>query len=450
MIQSIWRPLLWFLGLWLSLTNATLAADPFARATLATKGTIYAGQQVDIDVDVFVPNYFLSAPQFPLFDLPGAVVAMPDDRGLNLNETVDGVAYSGLRKTYSITPEAAGDYVLPPVDIPFGYAAIPGETTQARVRLPTLRLTVAPVPDGADVTASKVKITQTFDRDPAHLGAGDALVRTITVNAEGLAAMMIPEPSFDMPEGVQVYVHDPVLSEDRSDRGEFRGGIRKDTATYVFAKPGDYAIPAIALQWFDPAQGKTQTTEAAGAKVSVAAAPANSTALAPPPPPVEKAAFDWQWWAAACLAVTALALLIRIAADIAGRLQSWFAEIQVRRAHSEPTAFHRIDEACRTGDAQRFEASIDAWSRKTGNVPLTQWLDRFADAGTKTAFADHQRLLYRGATDGAQKSNLSPLRTGLGKARQRWLEQTVDDGPTPDNALPDLNPALGPGLPGPP
>ncbi|RDL48279.1 hypothetical protein BLJAPNOD_04554 [Ensifer sp. M14] len=432
-------------ALWLSMTTTARAADPFARATLATKGTIYAGQQVEIDVDVFAPNYFLSPPQFPLFDLPGTVVTMPDDRGLNLNETIDGVDFSGIRKTYVITPQSAGDYTLPSVDIPFGYAAVPGETTQGQVKMPSLRLTVTAVPGGADgnpgVTAAKVTITQTFDRDLVSLSAGDALVRTVTVNARGLAAMMIPEPSFDAPEGVQVYVHDPVLSEDRSDRGEFRGGVRKDTATYVFAKAGDFTIPAIPLQWFDPALGRTQTAEAPGAKVSVAAAPAHATDLAPPSSPPEKAPFDWLWWVAAALAVAALALLIRIAADVAGRIQIWFDETQARRAQSEPSAFRRVDEGCRSGDAQRFETAIDAWSRKTGNVPLTQWLDRFADPDTKTAFAEHQQSLYRLA-EAMPTPDLVALRAGLNTARRRWLEQTSDIDMPSGNELPDLNPAF--------
>ncbi len=445
MTLCIWRPLLWLVALWLSLANVALAADPFARATLATKGTIYTGQQIEVDVDVFAPNYFLSPPQFPLFDLPGTVVTMPDDRGLNLNETINGVAFSGIRKTYTITPQAAGDYVLPPVDIPFGYAAVPGETAQGQVKMPMLRFTVTVVPGGADgrstVTSAKVTMTQTFDRDPASLNAGDALVRTIIVNAQGLAAMMIPEPSFDAPEGAQVYVHDPVLSEDRSDRGEFRGGIRKDTATYVFAKAGEYTIPAIPLQWFDPAVGKAQSVDAPAAKVSVAAAPANATGLAPPSPSPEEAPFDWLWWIAAGLAVATFALVIQIAAVLAGRVQAWLDEVQADRAQSEPTAFRRVDEGCRSGDAQRFEAAIDAWSRKTGNVPLTEWLERFADAGTNAAFADHQQSLYR-STQAAQKPDLLPLRAGLTKARRRWLEQTSDIEPASDNGLPDLNPVF--------
>ena len=447
----IYAILLGIFALWLSLANVALAADPFARATLATKGTIYAGQQVEVDVDVFAPNYFLSPPQFPLFDLPGTIVTMPDDRGLNLNETIDGVDFSGIRKTYVITPQAAGDYTLPPVDIPFGYAAVPGETTQGRVKLPTLRLTVTEVPGGADgkagVTAEKVTITQVFDRDPASLRAGDALVRTVTFEADGLAAMMIPEPSFEAPAGVKVYVHDPLLSEHRSDRGVFLGGVRKDTATYVFAKAGTYTIPAISLQWFNPSLGKTQTAEAPLAKVSVAAAPADATALAPPHPPPENAPFDWQWWVGAGLVVVALALLIHFAAVMAGRIQAWFDEIRTRKAQSEATAFHRVDEGCRSGDAERFEAAIDAWSRKTGNVPMTQWLDRFADPETRAAFANHQQSLYRDQQDAAQKPNLLPLRAGLGKARSRWLEQIFDDEPVPANELPDLNPAFDADLP---
>ena len=143
------RLLVWLVGLSLWFAGNALAANPFARATLATEGTIYAGQQVEIDIDVFVPNYFLAPPQFPLFDLPGAVVTMPDDRGMNLNETVDGEAFSGIRKTYVISPQAAGHYALPTIVIPFGYAAVPGQTTQGKVAVPRLKFTVAAVPGSA-------------------------------------------------------------------------------------------------------------------------------------------------------------------------------------------------------------------------------------------------------------------------------------------------------------
>lgn len=441
------RLVLWLVGLSLWLAGGALAADPFARATLATKGTIYAGQQVQVDVDVFVPNYFLVPPQFPLFDLPGAVVTMPDDRGMNLNETVNGAAFSGIRKTYVITPQAAGDYALPAAVIPFGYAAVPGQTTEGKVNLPPLRFTVAAVPGGSaggtpGVTAGEITITQTFDRDPAGLRAGDALVRTVSVRAAGLAPMMIPVPAFDVPEGVQVYLGDPVLSQERTPRGEITAGLRKDTASYVFTKPGTFSLPAITLQWFNPASGKTEIAEADGAEIEVGASPAGDTALAPPPPPPVEKPIDWQWWAILAAAVLAFALLIQLAANLFGRLETRLSAALARKAQSEATAFRRVVEACRAHDPVQLEAALDGWSRKTGNVPLSKWFGRFADPETKTAFARHRQSHYGTPQSASARPDLARLQAGLKRARRRWLEENFDDNGAPTGELPDLNPVL--------
>ncbi|WP_457663085.1 hypothetical protein [Sinorhizobium medicae] len=99
---------------WLSTQGPALSADPLARAALQSQGTLYAGQQILVDVDVLVPNYFLQSPQFPAIDIPGAIVTLDDGRALNLNETIDGTPYSGIRRTYIIVPQAAGDFTLPP------------------------------------------------------------------------------------------------------------------------------------------------------------------------------------------------------------------------------------------------------------------------------------------------------------------------------------------------
>jgi hypothetical protein len=444
---------LWFVVISFSLAGVSVAADPFARSTLSTKGTLYAGQQVEIDIDVFVPNYFLSPPQFPLFDIPGAVVTMPDDRGLNLNETVNGEDFSGIRKTYVVTPQAAGDFTLPAIVIPFGYAAVPGQTSQGKVTVPSLTFTVAAVPGGAGgtpgVTAGELTIMQTFDRDLKGLHAGDALVRTVTIHAAGLAPMMIPVPKFDAPDGVQIYAHDPVLSEERTSRGEITAGLRKDTTTYVFSKPGTFALPEIALQWFNPATGKTETAQADGAEITVAAAPAaaEDQGLAPPAPPPAEERIDWLWWVGVAAAVVACALLIQLAASLFGRLVTWTETALAQRAQSEPTAFRRVLDACRERDAARLEAALDGWSRKTGNVPLSRWLDRFGDVETRTAFARHRQSRYGAAHSHHENPDLGRLRAGLKSARQLWLEASSADPNTPTGELPALNPVLDAPLP---
>ncbi|OCO99278.1 hypothetical protein BC374_10035 [Ensifer sp. LC13] len=371
---------------------------------------------------------------------------MPDDRGMNLNETVNGEDFSGIRKTYVITPQAAGDYALPAIVIPFGYAAVPGQTSQGKVTVPSLTITVAAVPGGAGgtsgVTAGEMTITQTFDRDLAGLHTGDALVRTIIIRAVGLAPMMIPEPSFDAPAGVQVYRHDPALSEERTPRGETTAGLRKDTATYVFTQPGKFSLPAIALQWFNPASGKTETAEAEAAELTIAAAPATETALAPPAAPPAEEPFDWLWWTSITAAVLAFALLLQLAANLAGRLETWLDTALTRRARSEATAFRHVLDACREHDPARLETALDGWSRKAGNLPLSRWLDRFADAQTRRAFADYRRSRYGTARSDHGTPDLARLRTGLKASRQRWLVEASGDGNGSASELPALNPAL--------
>ncbi|MGN7807031.1 BatD family protein [Ensifer sp. 22521] len=440
------RLLVWLVGLSLWLAGDALAANPFARATLATKGTIYAGQQIEIDIDVFVPNYFLTPPQFPLFDLRGAEVTMPDDRGLNLNETVDGEAFSGIRKTYVITPQAAGNYALPTIVIPFGYAAVPGQVTQGKVTVPRLKFTVEAVPGSAGgtpgVTAGEIIITQTFNRDPAGLLAGDALVRTVTTRAAGLASMMIPEPSLKAPEGVQVYQHDPVLSEERTPRGEIAAGLRKDTATYVFAEPGTFSLAAITLEWFNPQTGKTETAEADGAEVVVGAGPATKVAIAPPAPPQTKEPLDWLWWSIATATVLAVAIVIQFAANLFGRLETWIDAAMTRKAQSEETAFRHVLDACRDHDRARLDVALDRWSRKTGNVPLAKWFERFADPETRVAFARHRKSRYGTPQSHHERPDFSLLRSGLKSARRRWLDEFSDDGDEALDELPKLNPVF--------
>ncbi|THK37785.1 hypothetical protein EHS39_12050 [Ensifer sp. MPMI2T] len=431
------------LACWLLPAGAASAADPFARATLATKGTLYTGQEVQIDVDVFVPNYFMAPPQFPLFDLSRAVVTIPDGSGMNLNETVNGESFSGIRKSYVVTPQTAGDYVLPPAEIPFGYAAVPGQITQGKVTLPPLKFTVEAAPGGADgktgVTAVKITVDQALDRDASGLHAGDALVRTITVRAEGLDAMMIPEPDFGSPAGARVYVHDPALSEERTPRGEPVAGIRKDTATYVFAQAGYYRLSAIHVEWFDPQTGNIELAEAPMVAVTVAAAPTVDTGLGPPAPEPEKPPFDWRLWAGVGAATVVAAALIWLAAGLLSRAESWGEAWHHRRINSERECFRRIEQACRDHDLTSLNRALDAWSRKTGNVPLSRWLDRFADAATQRLFAEHQRALYGKPPGGRTRTDFGALRRGLRTARRSWLRSrpSATAGPA---ALPPLNP----------
>jgi hypothetical protein len=353
------------------------AAQPRVRVEIAAKPPLLVGQQIRANVTVLVPNYFLSPPQFPAFDVPGAVVTLLDENALNSSEMIGGETYAGIRKSYLITPQQAGDFALPPAQITFRYAAEPGKpAVDGAVTLPPSPLMVQ-LPAGAQGAAApalvaKVVVTQSLDRDLKDVKVGDALTRTVETFAANTQAMMIPPPTFAASVGVRLYPRDPVLTDVTTDHGGFLGGRRVDRVTYVFEQPGTFTLPAVAIGWFNVESGKQEVATAAAVTVAVAPAVPPGTDLAPPAPQDNSAADDnthtaWQRAAVRSLGLIAAALLVVWAAWRFG--PPLRAELQARgraRQASEPAAFARLKQACRAGDAGAAYRELGVWARCQG------------------------------------------------------------------------------------
>ncbi|MFZ5677498.1 MAG: hypothetical protein ACOZAM_31445 [Pseudomonadota bacterium] len=419
----------------LAMTTGLWAGEPVVRIKLLTQPPIVPGQQVQIQVDVLAPNFFLSPPKLPLFDLPDAVVTLPDERAVNLTETINGESYAGVRRNYVVTPQVAGDFILPPAGITFTYAAVPGQPgTQGSVTLPPEKFTVAGAPAGGAAAAQKVTVAQDLDRDPKSLKAGDMLVRTVTVTAEGMQAMMIPVPDFTAPEGVRIYPHDPVLT-DKLDQAEGAiGGTRVDRVTYGFEKAGSYRLPAIEIGWYDPRTQKNEVAQAPEIAVTVAAAAGFTPAIRPPEAvePAPREPIDIRLLALIAAGVVGLVFLAWLV------VRGWHA-FSVRRdarrlryEQSEAWSFRQFETACRGGEDNAVYAALQSWAGRAKVAPLRDWLKGDAVLG------DYERLearLFAGASDAFDASKLLGGITG---ARRRWLarEALVTTPP----ALPPLNP----------
>jgi hypothetical protein len=357
--------------------NAAAAAQPRVRVEIDAKGPILVGQEVRVNVTVLAPNFFLSSPQFPTFDIPGAVVTLLDENGLNSTETIDGETYSGIRRSYAITPRRAGGFTLPPVQITFRYAAEPGQpAVNGAVTLPpqmfTARLAEGTSATAAPALVAKVVVTQTLEGDPTTMKVGDALTRTVETFAANTQAMMIPPPTFQAPAGVRIYARDPVLADVTTDRGGFTGGRRVDQVTYVFERPGTYTLPAIDIGWFNADSGKQQVSTAPAINVSVASAPVSSSDSAPPASPSDTAPESttyviWQrafLWSLGLIAV-ALAGLWGMR-RFGSRLRTWRQARRRARHASEGASFARLKRACLAGDAVTAYREFGIWARCVG------------------------------------------------------------------------------------
>ncbi|PLP97276.1 hypothetical protein CYJ10_28215 [Cupriavidus pauculus] len=281
-------------------SGAAQAAAPTVRVRVLGQQPVVAGQSVQIEVTILAPNFFLSAPAFPALQVPGAVVTMPDERGVNATESIDGTSYAGIRKIYVFTPQTGGDFTLPTPEIHFTWSGDDGKPREAIVTLPPTTIHAGVQKNESQgaaaqasaaaplLPASPIFIHQAFDQPvsgkDAQLRAGDALVRTITIFAPGTPAMMIEPPQLDAPRGVRQFRADPQLQDGVAASGDepagATGGRRVETVTYVLEDSGHYTLPAVSVAWYDPATGKRAQSSVPAVTLDVARA-APGLGLAP-------------------------------------------------------------------------------------------------------------------------------------------------------------------------
>jgi len=443
-----------------AMAQAPAAPAPVVRAELLVKQPLLVGQQAELQVQILAPNFFTSAPPFPAIELPGAIVTMPDERGRNLVEQIDGQTYAGIVKSYLFTAQQAGEFTLPPVASKFNYAGADGKPVTAEVHLPPLHIRVQQ-PAGATPSSAtaggqatqpvaRLQITQTFDRPVAgtavQLQVGDALVRTVEVFAEMTQAMLIPPPHFEAPDGVHLFQADPQLS-DASPSGGFAGGHRIDKLTYVFERTGTFTVPAVSLDWYDAAAQKTQTAQAPAVQVVVTARAADA-AIAPTVAPVAVQVADslslwrrihgWRWLGAFVGVVLAVGL---VRPWLARRLPLWRAAAQQREAQrraSEPAMFELVQAACRADDAPRAYEALLQWARSHLRSTPQAWAAQRQDAALARELAALERRLFAPAKAEAGHS-LQDFASALVAARTQWLAADPVRGARA-SALPPLNP----------
>jgi hypothetical protein len=434
--------------LWLALGSVGFAAEPFTRAAVEDTGRIVPGQQVQISIDVFVPDFFTSPPQFPLFDLPNAIVTLPDDRAQNLVETIDGVQYAGIRRTYAVVPETSGTFTLPPAVITLGYSQdgkpVSGETT-----LPATSFTVAEAPGGATgsltFAARGLTISQSFDRDPSSMKVGDALVRTITVFAENTQAMMIPAIPYAASAGMKQYAKSPQIADGVEAGDRTTGSTRTETITYVAEAVGRFEIPAVSYPWFDVDAQAKDVADLPATSVKVSEAAAAPTELAPQieqtDAPSDRAWLSKRTLSVAAVLITAVAVVCWLVFRALSWLRSKLRVLRKSQRNSERRKFKNLVASIRVDDPLTIYRSLEGWTRSAGYESISKWVTASRDGDVASETEKLQKEIF-----GLDRNHPGFNRTALVLAVRAARGQSNNPkSVVPPSSLPKLNPdrALG-------
>ena len=352
------------------------APQPIARVRVEPAQHIVVGQPVRLIVEVLVPNYFTGSPQFPELEMKNVIIVSPQETPQNLSEQIAGVAYAGIRQTYFVYPEQAGEFHLPSARIKVRYADTPPHSLESDVPLPTLTFR-ADIPAAATglsyfLPTTRLVMEQHWKPSLKDLRSGQTVERTITITTDMLQAMLIPPVPLEVPDGLRVYPEEPIVKDEKTDRGEFIGGQRIQTAKYLIQNPGEYTLPEIELKWWDLNEGRVRTQTLPAVHISAAMDPNYAPEL---PPTVEpamtqevSAARPWKryrlWIRAAWPGVLASLGFVWLVARRGFQVVRWM-RIKIRQnRESEGAYFRRLIASCNRNEASASYQQLVQWLRR--------------------------------------------------------------------------------------
>ncbi len=271
------------------------AANPLQMKASVSSESIYVQQELILTVQILFSIQLYDQNRLNSLNISNALVKQLGETR-NFETIVDGVRYRGFELKYSIHPQAVGEMVIPSLTFT-GVAAEPHKPFDSffsqsgkpvLARSPELRVEVKPKPDnypaGATwLPARNLKIEQKWSQSPHSLQVGDAITRTITVEADGLSAAQLTPILMPQPQGVNSYPDKSGTEDQETDHGI--QGQRTDSIAMIPSHPGKVTLPAINYTWFDTETGTVQNASLPATEIEVMPNPVTPALTVPPPTP---------------------------------------------------------------------------------------------------------------------------------------------------------------------
>jgi len=240
--------------------------------TELAKESAWTGEKVPLIITLFSPGPFSGTPSFDLPELPRTAI-LKIGSPLVGSEEVNGESYITQRHEFAIYTQRSGEIVIPSFQVRYsGKNDFISESVPRESVVPELRFDSRRPPStesmGVVVSATEMQIRQSWNPEQmVEFAAGDVVQRIITRTAEGTTAMMLPPVSATAPEGIRLHTSAPDV-QDNYERGQ-SSAMRTETLKYQFERAGQYSLPQIEFQWWDPKQESLQQETLPGLTVQV-------------------------------------------------------------------------------------------------------------------------------------------------------------------------------------
>ncbi len=420
------------------LTSHALAddhPDVFLHTSLEPKNPV-VGQQVIVNVDVFVNSWFAKAPQFSDIQIDDTIAFVPPNATLNLTKRIKNQTYADQRHSYFLFPQLPGHYYLPAISVKI----VPGGGTGEPITLSTQETSfMAQLPSKLASESSepiiatsdlevKTEVNINGNSELKPLQVGDTIERTVTISAVDTLATFLPSINPGDTSGLAAYP-DPPLLTNRFERGQLRA-IRSDRISYIASKPGQYQLPPLSIIWWNTQTQSLEKTDISKVEIRVKT-------------PLQ------QLFLQGLLCLIVVLFLLGIFFYYRKKLQIFYQNYRQKRSESEPVIFQRLRQATLNNNAQKTWRELIQWlnytTKNTENVTVNDFLVKLEYSDLTKEIKQLEVLLF--GNNNNKDSNLNwsgaKLEQSLCQVRKRWLHllSKPDKRHSIDlDILPSLNP----------
>ena len=213
---------------------------------------------------VDIANASLSEPESS--DTDAIIKKISED---NYQTTRNGIQYEVFERSYAIFPQKSGTVRINPITFEgrinaqqprsiFDQFRMSGQIK--RLRSKAVELNVKPAPDAVKLQdwlpASNVRLIEEWSDDINNITAGEPVTRTITIAAEGLSAVQLPDLQFQNIKDLKQYP-DKSVSEDKQTATGVTG-LKQIKVALIPGNTGSYTLPEIRLQWWNTKTNKKE------------------------------------------------------------------------------------------------------------------------------------------------------------------------------------------------
>ena len=220
-------------------------------------------EQVILYIEVATPRWFTGGTRIGSVEIPNVIAKQRNQLATNYTERKGGQTWSRQRWEITLYPQASGQFVIPPVAVGVQVSAPDGSKVAGTLYTQPIKFE-ASMPSGllSDesewFTATKVSVGQKWTTSNDELKVGDAITRTITINAQDSLSVLLPDLlSNDSTASYQAYPQ-PNRLDDKQTRGDYQSS-RIEESVYVIQQGGEFTLPEHTFQWWNSQSKQLET-----------------------------------------------------------------------------------------------------------------------------------------------------------------------------------------------